>query len=135
MNNNPFQNVFQNQIIQIFSFKSVQLYIFWIGKTLISVAWGNKNITSTESTCWLNIAEQQAKEFLFFSGFLSVIPILLFCLSFSCTSLEGNNKTGKTKTWPFLTITTMQAKIFLLFLWKSPFHSPSLVLSLMLPTQ
>ena len=36
-------------------------------------------------------------------------------LSFSCNQLEGNNKTGKSKALVLLTMTPMQANIFLLF--------------------
>ena len=99
MNNNFIQNIIQNWIIQFFCLNLSWLCLL-IGKSLILPTWGNKNIiTSVESAYWLNTGGKQAKEFLFFEGFLSVTHTLLFCLSFLWTQLEGNNKTRKTKAF------------------------------------
>ena len=77
----------------------------------MSATQGNKSlITWIEIVCWVNVAGKQAKEFLFFSGFLSVTP-LYYSISFSCTNKTGMNKTKAFSNHGF----NASKNIFLLF--------------------
>ena len=117
--------------------KSVQQWVLWIGKSLISAAQGNKNITtSVESVCWLNTDRKQSKEFLLFGGFYSVTPSTLFSVSLLHTPiLKGIIKQGRPKPWHFLTVTISKQKQFCCSVTVSLSPIQSYVLSLKLPRQ